>query len=361
MLQKLSDHSAIMRFRLKKLIELFPRSKIDALLILKDVNINYLTGFPAAESWLLVSPKRSVYITDFRYVLEARRGLKGVAVRRYTKSIYETFFQAAVEMDVKSLGMDERHMTLAQYRQMKRWCPKNIRLVGADGLVERLREVKEPGEIEEIRGALKIHKQAHQFLKKVVKPGMSEREVFLRLEQFVKSRGVKFSFDPIVASGPNSCYPHARVTDRKIRAGEPLLIDMGIDVKSYKSDLTRMFFFGRIPALVQEVNGFVAEAQRRAMAKIKAGASIVEVDRAARNYLAKKKLAKYFGHALGHGVGLEIHENPRLAATSPSLLKEGMVITVEPAVYLPDRFGIRIEDMALVTDQGCEILSDDIH
>jgi len=136
---------------------------------------------------------------------------------------------------------------------------------------------------------------------------------------------------------------------------------MGIDVKGYKSDLTRMFFLGKISALVREVNDAVYAAQRRAIAQIKDGVPAADIDYAARNYLKKHKLAKYFGHALGHGVGLEIHEKPRLAQNNSSVLKKGMVITVEPAVYIPEKFGIRIEDMVLVKKKDCEILSDDIH
>jgi len=172
---------------------------------------------------------------------------------------------------------------------------------------------------------------------------------------------VKFSFEPIIASGPHSSYPHARLTGRKIRPNDLVLVDMGIDVQGYKSDLTRIFFLGRIPHLKGQVYESVRAAQQKAMDVIKAGVLGRDVDRAARNYLAKRKLARYFTHALGHGVGLEIHENPRLSQKSSSTLKEGMIITIEPAVYIPNKFGIRIEDMVLVTKKGCEVLSDNIH
>jgi Xaa-Pro aminopeptidase len=228
-------------------------------------------------------------------------------------------------------------------------------------LVESLREVKEAKELAQIRKALRIHKQAHQFLKSVIRPKISEKDVLLKLTNFVLSKGVGFSFDPIVASGPNSCYPHAKVTNRKICSNEPVLIDMGIDVGGYKSDLTRMFFLGKISNLVRHVNDHVNEAQKRAIRKIQAGVSIAKVDFEARNYLESHKLAKYFGHALGHGVGLEIHEDPRLAQNNSAVLREGAVITVEPAVYMPNKFGIRIEDMVLVTKKGCQILSDNIN
>jgi len=296
--------------RIKQLRSAFARQNIDAFVVQKDINITYLTGFPASESWLLIGPRTTSYITDFRYILEARKGLKGISIKQYTKSPYETLFALAKEQNIKRIGIDECHLTLSQYKILKNKCPKGVKLVKADNCVEDLRAIKDATEVTRVRKALRIHKQAHQFLKRIVKPKISEREVFLKLEKFVKSKGVGFSFDPIVASGPNSCYPHAKVTDRKIRLNEPVLIDMGIDVGGYKSDLTRMFFLGKIPELVKQVSDHVYCAQQKAIEKIRAGISAAEVDFQARNYLKEHGLAKYFGHALGHGVGLEVHEDP---------------------------------------------------
>ena len=351
----------IRNVKIKQLTSAFHQQKIDAFLVTKDINITYLTGFPACESWLLVGARRACYMTDFRYVDEARRGLYGIAVKRATSSMVETLIEVIRTMRAKRIGIDTRHLTLFQYRMLERSCPKGIRLVKADNLVENLRAVKDKKEIRKIKQALGIHKQAHQFIKRNIKPNITESALLLKLERFVKSEGATFAFDPIIASGPNSCYPHAKVTDRKVRMNEPLLVDMGIDVNGYKSDLTRMFFLGKISALVRQVHDAVYGAQQRAIAEIKAGVPAAEIDDLARNYLKKQRLAKYFGHALGHGVGLEIHESPRLAHKDPSILKEGMVITVEPAVYIPGKFGIRIEDMVLVKKRNCEILSDDIH
>ena len=347
--------------RIKKLRSLFKHKKIDALLVLRDANIRYLTGFPASESWLFIGPRRTSFITDFRYVLEAKKGLKGVGVKQYTKSIYETLFDLVAMEDVRRIGIDERHLTLAQYRTLRRHAPQGVSFIKTNDFVEDFREIKDADEVERIRNSLRIHKQAHQYLKRIVKPGITERALLLKLEAFVKSRGAGFSFDTIIASGVNSCYPHAVVTGRKIRKDEPLLIDMGIDVEGYKSDLTRMFFLGRIPELVGRVKDCVATAQRKAIEKVRDGALIASIDYEARNYLDQQGFGKYFGHALGHGVGLEIHENPRISQKNSSCLREGMVITIEPAVYFPEKFGVRIEDMVLVTKEGCEVLSDNIY
>ena len=347
--------------RTKRLTAQFRQYSIDAFLVTKDVNIRYLTGFPVSESWLLVDPRSSAYVTDFRYVQEARTGLKGVQVVQYTKSIHEAVIRLARERGRKRIGIDTRHLSLSEYEKLKRHCSKGLQLVQANDLVENLREIKDGREIVHIKKALAVHEQALRYLKRAVKPKRTEKQILWGLSDFIRARGVSFSFDPIIASGPNSAYPHARVSQRKIRNGEPLLIDMGVDVEGYKSDLTRMFFLGKIPELVRQINDHVRAAQRSAIAKIKDGAVVADIDQLARKYLAKNKLDKYFGHALGHGVGLEIHEGPRLAQNNSSILKEGMVVTVEPAVYLPNRFGIRIEDMVLVRKTDCEILSDHIH
>jgi len=336
------------------------RERIEALLVVNDANITYLTGFPSQESWLLVGTRKCCYITDFRYILEARRALKNIPVKQYARSLFEAVGELADTWRIKRLGIDERHLSVSQYKMIKRHLPLKARPVKADNYIEPLREIKDQEELALINRALSIHKKALNYLRTVVKPGVTEKDVLSKLEQFVKSRDAGFSFDPIVASGPNSCYPHAKVTGRKLKNNEPVLIDMGIDVGGYKSDLTRMFFLGKIPNLVKRVNSNVFNAQRKAISLIKAGASIADIDQAARNSLEENGLAEYFGHALGHGVGLEIHEDPRLAPNNRARLREGMVVTVEPAVYIPKKFGIRIEDMVLVTKKGCKILSANI-
>lgn len=350
-----------MNSKLKQLTARFPEYKIDAFLVTNDVNIRYLTGFPASESWLLVNPAKSFYLTDFRYILEAQKGLKGITVKRYAKSLQGGVFAAVRPLKVKRLGFDDRHISVASCKKLKQECPKEVRLIPLQNLVEDLREIKSGDEIDQIRKALSLHRQGYQFIKKAVKPGITEKEIFNRLEDFVKAKNAGFSFPPMIASGPHSCFPHAHLTDRKIRPNEPVLIDMGIDLKGYKSDLTRMILLGRIPHFVREVYDFVRRAQARAIEEIRPGRRASEIDDQARNYLAKNHLGKFFGHSLGHGVGLEIHENPRLSQSNHTILKEGMVFTVEPAVYIPGKFGIRIEDMVLVTKQGCEVLSEHVH
>jgi len=347
-----------MNTRLKKLVEDFSRHKnIDALLIVNDSNIRYLTQYPACESWLLVTKTKAFYITDSRYILEARQGLKGITVKQYSHTPCATLCELCKQYKIKRLGFDERHTSFDLWKRLKEFCPRNRKLVPATGLVESLREIKDEGEIDQIKNCLKLHFKAIDFMKKVVKPGLTERQVALQLERFVKSHGAESSFPPIIASGPNSCYPHARTTDRVIRNNEGVLLDFGIDLNGYKSDLTRNFFLGRIAPRVKQVFDALTLAQREAICLIKPNVNCAQVDAQARKVLRKFGLAKYFSHSLGHGVGLDIHEAPRLSNRSTGILEAGMVVTVEPGVYIPNQFGIRVEDMVLVTNEGCEVLS----
>jgi Xaa-Pro aminopeptidase len=344
--------------RIQNLIRTFDAAGIDAFLVTKDVNITYLTEFQASESWLLVTPAKSFYITDFRFILEAQKGLKNIAIKQYDRTMFKTVLELMADLKLKRLGFDDRHISLAAFKQIKKECPQNIELIELSDVVEKLREIKEKREVDAIRGCLKLHHKAIKYLRGVIKPGLTEEDVLAKLEAFVKKHGAGFSFPSIIASGPNSCFPHAHVSRRKIRNNEIVLLDTGIDIGGYKSDLTRITILGKIAPRIREVAEIVKDAQRRAITKIKAGEPVALADQEARNHFKTYDLEQYFGHSLGHGVGLEIHESPRLSTKSPAVFKTGMVVTVEPAVYIPNKFGIRIEDMVLVTDKGCEVLSD---
>ncbi len=350
-----------MNSRIKKLQEQLAVRKIDGLLVTDDINVSYLSRINASESWLLVTPNKTFYITDFRYIHEVRKSLRRIQAIQYAVSIFDTVFELAAKHSVKTLGYDECHWTLSRFKGLKQRCPKSVKLVAANQLVESLREIKETTELNLVRAGLDIHQQALKYIKKFIKPGVSEVEILKRLEGFTRLRDVGFSFPPIVASGPNSSYPHAHVSPRKIKNNEPVLLDMGVDFKGYKTDLTRMFFLGKISNLVKDARDHVAEAQRRAIECIRDGVEIAVVDEAARNYLKSKKLDKYFGHALGHGVGLEIHEGPKLHHTVRRPLRAGMLVTIEPAVYFPHKFGIRLEEMVLVKKKGYEVISGHIN
>ena len=343
--------------RLRKFQSLLSSHRLHSYIHTDDTNIKYLTGFPASESILLSFPTKSVYLTDSRYTEEAKNGLCGIRVEESSHDVYKSAFNILLQNNAQNVGFDDRHLSLNRYRQFQKACPKSIKLVCVNDLVETMRISKVKSELDQIHKCLRLNLDAYKYLKRVIRPGITEKDVLLKLENYVKPKGVGFSFDPIIASGPNSAFPHARVTNRRILNNEPVLVDMGIDINGYKSDLTRMFFLGKMTNLYKEIYFAVSQAQSKAISVIRAGAKAADVDFVARNYLESLGLAKYFGHSLGHGVGLDIHEAPRLSAQSGVILQEGMVITVEPGVYLPGKFGIRLEEMILVKKAGCQILS----
>lgn len=340
-----------------QLRKLMAAQQIDGLIVAGDINATYLARYPVSESWLFITTKKAYYITDFRYIHEIKANVKGFTPIQYTGSFFRTLSELVEKHQVVRLGINENHWNVVRYKRLKKECPKGVKICAANDMVESLREIKTNEEVQAIRDGLKIHHLALKYLKRVIKPGVTEEYVFEKLQAFIRRHKVSFSFPPIVASGPNSSYPHAHVTTRKIRNNEPVLIDMGVCLDGYMTDLTRMFFLGKISNLVLETEAHVREAQRRAIASIRPGVSIAEVDLKARKYLESKNLAKYFGHSLGHGVGLEIHEGPRLHHTIKGTLKPGMVVTIEPGVYRAGDFGIRLEEMVLVTETGCEVLS----
>ncbi len=347
--------------RIIQLLQKIKSSCLDALLVTKDVNVSYLTGFESSESWLLVHPKQIFYITDFRYIEQAKKGLSGFYLKRVKKSIFKDVFALCSDLAIKRLGVESKSIRLSEYDKLKEVFKGRIEVLGVLNLVESLRQIKSADEILKIKQAIRITAQAIGFLKSFIKPGVSEEEATVAVEHFVRENGAKLAFDAIIASGVNSMYPHAKITKRKFQLNEPVTIDFGVDFEGYKSDLTRVFFLGKIPPKVREIYKVVFTAQELAIKSINPGKLACEIDAQARNYIDKHKLGQFFGHSLGHGVGREVHEAPAISSKNDSKLEKNMVFTVEPAIYLPQEFGIRIEDMVLVKEKGCEVLSGFIH
>ncbi|RKY31873.1 MAG: hypothetical protein DRP74_03825 [Candidatus Omnitrophota bacterium] len=221
-----------------------------------------------------------------------------------------------------------------------------------------MRQIKTAQEVEEIKKGLTITISAFRFIKHYIIPGKKEIEVQAELERFIRYHGASNSaFETIVASGPNSSFPHHKAGERKLRMSEPVLIDFGVDYHGYKTDLTRVFFLGKITPAFRKIYNIVTRAHGLALRTIRPGVKISSIDKAARQYIKQSGYGGFFSHNLGHGVGREIHEEPHISEKEESLLKKGMVFTLEPAIYLPGKFGVRIEDMVLVREAGCEILS----
>jgi len=348
-----------MNFRIRKLYLELQKCRLQGLLVSSQANITYLSGYPGRDSYLLASPAGNILFTDSRYILHARSKLgRAVRAQRADGDMLEAVGRACAKLRIRRLGIEERHLSCAEFRRMRHTFPSGTKFSSFGKAIEEMRQIKTPGEIAKIRKANSITIAALKSVRKFIKPGMRETEVAAHLEHAIRLGGAHTSaFNLIIASGPNSCHPHHITSHRKLKNNEPVLIDIGVDYFGYKSDLTRVFFLGKITSLMRRVYDAVCEANRLSIARVAAGVPIKDIDACARRHLARLGLAKYFKHSLGHGVGLEIHEAPRISPAEKGRLKSGMVFTVEPAVYLPGKFGIRIEDMVLVKNSACEVLS----
>ncbi|MGH7198641.1 MAG: M24 family metallopeptidase [Candidatus Omnitrophota bacterium] len=350
-----------MNNRLKKLFGSFNKNKIDALLVSSWPNVTYLSGFKGTESWILVSPKGRYFITDSRYAEEARKEAPGFEViLRDKQPVLQIIADLANKMGSRSLGFESSVVTHAFFAGLERRLSSG-RLKATDGLVEGLRLIKDAGEIASIRRSANIAVQGFHYVREIARPGMSERELQGRLEYFTKSLGSeKPAFDIIIAAGARASMPHAITGPAKVRNNDMVLVDMGVVVDGYHSDLTRPIFLGRMSPLQKKIHRIVWQAQRAGIRKAGPGVPASEVDAACRKFIEKEGYGSRFGHGTGHGVGLEIHEGPSVSSRSQTLLKPGMVITVEPGVYLPGKIGVRIEDMVLITKNGNEVLTRDL-
>jgi Xaa-Pro aminopeptidase len=335
----------------------------DALLVTNLVNVRYLTGFTGSAGLLLLLPDESVLTTDGRYRDQAAEQLAAagvdarVEVRPTVAGQHDVL--AAAAQGVAHLGLEADSVTWAQQRRLASKVFASAQLVPAEGLIEDLRRVKDAGEIERMAEAARIADEALAAVLPLLGQGVTEREVALGLDYEMRRLGADgSSFETIVASGPNGAKPHARPTDRRVEPGELVVIDFGARVDGYCSDMTRTLCVGE-PAddTALRMVAVVKESQRGGVAAVKAGARGRDVDQMCRAVIADAGWADAFIHGTGHGVGLDIHEAPRVASTSEDVLAAGHVVTVEPGVYLAEHGGVRIEDTVVVTDDGCIVLT----
>jgi Xaa-Pro aminopeptidase len=345
--------------RRDKLRRLFRKQGLDALLVTNFVNVTYLTGFTGDDSYLLVLDKGEVVISDPRYTtqLEEECPAMEASIRPPGIGMVERIGQIAQRAKVSKLGIEGASMTVAARDEIAAALAKT-ELVSTTNLVEDLRVIKDKDEVAEIRQAIWFAERAYGILKASLRPERSEKEVADELENNIRLFGGKgCSFPSIVAVGARAALPHARPTGQLIGADDFVLVDWGANGGQYMSDLTRVLVTGKISPKLERIYRVVLSAQELAIAAIKPGKTGHEIDEVARTAIAKAGFGKNFGHGLGHGIGLEIHEGPRLAAGHQRKLEPGMVVTVEPGIYLPGWGGVRIEDDVLVTKTGCEVLT----
>ena len=332
---------------------------VPALLVTNPVNVTYLTGFTGDSSYLLVRQDGDLLISDARFTVQLREECPGldVKIRPRTQSVIAATIAETKRAKVRTLCVESDSMKVAVFQQFDAGLP-NVKIHPGAGLVESLREIKDRHEVQAIRQAVRLAERTMQVISSSLVRDQSERQVAADIEHAIRRFGGEgCSFSPIVAVGPRAALPHAPPTQRRMGESDFVLIDWGARESLYVSDLTRIFAMGRISPKLAKIYSIVLEAQRRAIKKIRPGVSMGTVDSAARSFIDQAGFGKNFGHGLGHGIGLEVHEAPRLVDKQKRELKPGMVVTVEPGIYLPGWGGVRIEDDVLVTRDGHEVLS----
>ena len=344
--------------RIIKLREKMSAKSIDAAFLISDHNRNYLSGFTGSESYSLITMSKAFFVTDSRLIEQAKQQIVGYEYVEYSKNktLAEFVSELIKENDIKRLGFEENIVSFKDYNNYKE--KFKCEFVPLDGIVEELRVIKDDDEINIMKKAANIADMAFDHMVKYIEPGMTEAEIGLELEMFMRKNGASaLSFPSIVASGYRSSLPHGEATDKKVSEGEFLTLDYGCVYQGYCSDMTRTLVIGEPSEKMLEIYNVVLEAQKIALKSYKPGIPALEVDKIARDYISAKGYGDFFGHSLGHGVGREIHEAPIIGYGNTSILKTGMVVTDEPGIYLPGFGGVRIEDILVITDGGCEILS----
>lgn len=345
--------------RLKKLQSALAAERVDSFLVFAAANLRYLTGFTGSNGLLVVQERAAVFFTDGRYTTQAGQEVTNARVVVPKKGMLEAALKLAAR-GARRVGFEssigyQTFARLAKQLGVRRLRPLN-------GVVEKLRVVKEGREIAAIRASVELNSRVFEEILPLVKEGVMEKDLAAEVEYRMRRQGAeKASFDTIVASGPRTALPHAQPSDRRLKANEFVLFDLGAILNGYSSDMTRTVFLGRAGAKARRLYGTVLEAQRQAREAVREGVTGAAVDRAARRHINKQGWGRYFSHSTGHGVGLEIHEMPRLAAGDRSPLPAGAVVTIEPGVYLPGFGGVRIEDMVVVRDSGAELLTPTPH
>ncbi len=343
--------------RADRLAALVVEEGLDALLVSDLADLRWTCGFTGTSGLALVGPELRVFVTDFRYVEQAATEVAGFDRRRAPSELLDGLARVFPDRELR-VGFDDASLTVARHAALLERLPANATAVAAGGLVARLRAVKEAAEVERIRAATALADDALEATLADGLAGRTERAVALALEVAIRERGAEAaSFEPIVAAGARGALPHASPREVEIPRDTLVVVDWGARLDGYCSDCTRTLATGQVEAEAATVHALVDDARAAALAALRPGPTGKEIDAVARKLIDDAGYGERFGHGLGHGVGLEVHEGPRVARTGEAVLAAGNVVTIEPGVYLPDRFGVRIEDLAVVSDEGAEVLT----
>lgn len=342
--------------KLQKLRQTLQEQNIDGILITNDYNRRYMTGFTGTAGVAIVSQKDAVFITDFRYTEQATAQITDFTIVQHQATLLEEIATQVKAMGIKSLGFEKDTVSFGTYELYKSVIPAD--LVPVSGLIEKIRLIKTEQEINIIKVACEIADHAFTHILDFIKPGKTELEVSNELEFFMRQQGAtQSSFDTIVASGLRSALPHGVATNKVIEKGDFVTLDFGALYNGYISDITRTVAVGEPSEKLVDMYNTVLASQLLALEKVGPGLTGIQADAIARDYLTEKGYGEAFGHSLGHGIGLEVHEGPGLSKRSATVLEPGMAVTIEPGVYVPGVGGVRIEDDILITESGNELLT----
>ena len=343
--------------RMRRLQNAVARQKMDALLITDLINIRYLTGFDGTRAIMIVGRGKKVFLTDSRYIEAVAKELKNIEIEEIGRNPYQILGNLARKMKIRRLGFEQDNVTFSDYTKTAEAVgEKKLRPVS--GVIEQIRLVKDEQELKCIRQAATISARGIGQLRDLFKSGISERSLAIELELFFQLNGAEqAAFPTIVAFGRHASVPHHRTSGSRMRPGNMVLIDFGARYSGYNSDLTRTMAFNSINSKFKEIYNIVLEAQQRAIESVRPGRKFSEIDRVARDFIARYGYGEHFGHGLGHGLGLEVHEAPTIAPGAKGICRKGMVFTIEPGIYRPGWGGVRIEDDVVVTSNGCRVLT----
>ncbi|MDZ7641303.1 MAG: aminopeptidase P family protein [Desulfurivibrio sp.] len=355
--------------RIHRLQQRLRRRRLDALLVTQPENRRYLSGFSAADHGinesagvLLIPATGSAWLlTDGRYRLQAEQEAPDFEILVYPRGLFALLRRLLRRLQPRRLAFESHYLLHSVYLELQRLAVKQaVELEPLVGLVEELRQCKSEAELARLAAAVALNEEVFVEVYRQLRPGMSERQVAGRIEETMRRQGAEGpSFPTIVAGGPNSAKPHAVPTDRPLAAGEPIIIDMGLKLDGYCADMSRTVVLGQPDSKTLELLRLVRRAQLAGLEALRPGVAGRHVDQMARRVIEAAGYGDYFGHGLGHGVGLNVHEGPALSYRNRKLLRPAMVLTVEPGIYLPKWGGVRLENMAVVTEEGCRVLNHD--
>lgn len=341
--------------KLEQVHNILNHKRLDAVIVLSDYNRQYLSGFTGTSGALIITPQKNYLVTDFRYIKQATNQAKGFEIINCKNGLIPGIKELLEKENLINIGFEGHQISYDTYVELNKGM---ITLISISDTIDQIRKVKDSGEIKLIQQAADIVDKTYEYILTVVKAGMSERKIKALLESKMLELGADGpSFDTIVASGHRGALPHGVASDKIIEKGDMITLDFGAYYKCYCSDITRTFAIGEPDPKLKEIYNIVLSSQLKAINEIKPGMTVKEADALARDYIKSHGYGKEFGHSLGHGIGLDIHEGPLLSKSSTGKLEKNNCVTIEPGIYIDGLGGVRIEDDILITENGCDVFT----